>query len=81
MYVIAIHDISDPDAFWAEQPDLPEGLELPTVAPSPDGTRAICIWKGDSVDAVREFVDGATGEVANNEFFEVKDENAQGLPA
>ena len=81
MYVIAIHDISDPDAFWAEQPELPEGLELPTVAPSPDGTRAICIWKGDSVDAVREFVDGATGEIANNEFFAVNDENAQGLPA
>jgi hypothetical protein len=81
MYVIAIHDISDPDTFWSNQPDLPDGLELPTVAPSPDGTRAICVWKGASVDAVREFVDGATEGVATNEFFEVNEDNAQGLPA
>ena len=83
MYVIAIHDISDPDAFWAEaqQLDIPDGMELPTVAPSSDGKRAICIWKGDSVDAVRELVDGASEGIATQEYFEVNDENAQGLPA
>jgi hypothetical protein len=34
MYVIAIHSISDPEAFWGGQLDLPEGTELPFVAPS-----------------------------------------------
>ncbi len=81
MYVIAIHDINDPDTFWGNQPELPESLELPTVAPSPDGKRAICVWKADSVDSVREFVDGATQGIATNEFFEVSEDNAQGLPA
>ena len=40
MYVITIHSISDPDAFWGGQLDLPEGTELPFVAPSSDGTGA-----------------------------------------
>ena len=39
MYVIAIHSISDPEAFWGGQLDLPEGTELPFVAPNSDGTR------------------------------------------
>ena len=39
MYVIAIHSVSDPDAFCGAQLDLPEGTEMPIVAPSSDGTR------------------------------------------
>ena len=30
MYVIAIHEISDPEAFWSGQLDLPKGTELPS---------------------------------------------------
>ena len=81
MYVVAIHSISDPEAFWGGSLDLPEGTELPTVAPSPDGKRAVCIWKTDSVDTVRDLVDGATGEISQNEFFEVNAQSAQGLPS
>ena len=43
MYVIAIHEITDPDAFWGGQLDMPDGTELPTVAPNADGTRAVCV--------------------------------------
>jgi hypothetical protein len=81
MYVVAIHSISDPEAFWGGSLDLPEGTELPTVAPSPDGKRAVCIWKTDSVDTVRDLVDGAAGEISQNEFFEVNAQSAQGLPS
>ncbi|HKH22021.1 MAG TPA: hypothetical protein VKA88_00230 [Solirubrobacterales bacterium] len=83
MYVIAIHQISDPEAFWsrASEGDIPDGLELPTVAPNSDGTRAVCVWKSDSVEAVKSFVEGTAGDVSSNEFFEVNDGNAQGLPA
>jgi hypothetical protein len=80
MHVIAIHSISDPDRFWAGNLDIPEGTSLQTVCPNPDGTKAICIWEADSVDAVRQLVDGAAGEFSNNEFFEVNETNAQGLP-
>ena len=38
MYVISIHSVSNPEAFWGGQLNLPEGTELPIVAPSSDGT-------------------------------------------
>jgi hypothetical protein len=80
MYVVAIHSISNPDAFWGGQLDLPEGTELPVVVPSSDGTRGVCVFKSDSVDTVRNLVDGATGAISANEFHAVNEGNAQGLP-
>ena len=50
MRVIAIHAISDPEAFWGGQLNLPEGTELPVVVPSSDGTRGVCIFTSDSVE-------------------------------
>ena len=81
MYVIAIHSISDPDTFWGAPLDLPEGTELPFVAPSSDGTRGVCVFKSDSVETVRNLVDGAAGTISSNEFHAVNEDNAQGLPA
>jgi hypothetical protein len=80
MYVIAIHSISDPTAFWGGQLDLPQGTELPIVAPSADGTRGVCVFTSDSVNTVRNLVDGATGAISRNEFFVLNEANAQGLP-
>ena len=80
MYVIAIHSVSDPDAFWGAQLDLPEGTELPIVAPSPDGARGVCLFKSDSVDTVKNLVDGATGKISKNEFYAVNAGGALGLP-
>jgi hypothetical protein len=80
MYVIAIHSISDPDAFWGGKLDLPDGTELPVVAPSDDGTRGVCVFKSDSVNTVRNVVDGATSPNSKNEFFALNESNAMGLP-
>lgn len=81
MYVVAIHSISDPDAFWGGQLNLPDGTELPVVVPSADGTRGVCVFKSDSVDTVRNLVDGATEAVSNNEFHAINEARAHGLPA
>jgi hypothetical protein len=81
MYVVAIHSISDPEAFWGGQLDLPQGTELPVVVPSSDGTRGVCVFRSDSVETVRNLVDGATGAISSNEFHAVNEHNAQGLPA
>ena len=80
MYVVAIHSISDPKAFWGGQLDLPQGTTLPTAVPNQDGTRGICIFESDSVDTVRSLVDGATSQISTNEYFAADEENAQGLP-
>ena len=80
MHVIAIHSISDPETFWGAALDLPDGTELPIVVPSVDGKRGVCIFKSDSVDTVRDLVDGATGKISQNEFYPINEGNALGLP-
>jgi hypothetical protein len=80
MYVITIHSVSDPDAFWGGQLDLPQGTELPIVAPSDDGTRGVCVFKSDSVNTVRDLVDGATSAISRNEYFALNEGSAMGLP-
>ena len=81
MYVISIHTVSNPQAFWSGQLDLPQGTELPIVAPSTDGSQGVCVFRSDSVDTVRNLVDGATAAVSRNEFFALDEGSAQGLPA
>jgi hypothetical protein len=81
MYVLSIHAISDPDAFWGGQLNLPQGTEYQIVAPSSDGRRGVCVFKSDSVDTVKSLVDGATGKISKNEFYAINDGNALGLPA
>jgi hypothetical protein len=80
MYVISIHSVSDPDAFWSAQLDLPQGTELPIVAPSSDGTRGVCFFKSDSVDTVRNLVERAAGAISTNEYHAINESHAQGLP-
>ena len=83
MYVSVIHTISEPDPFWAAAEaglDTPEGVTLHSSYPNGDGSKAVCLWEGPSADAVRDFVDGAAGSYASNEYFEVNAERAQGLP-
>ena len=80
MYVMAIHAVSDPAAFLSAQLELPEGTELPIVAPNSDGTRAVCLFKSDSVNTVRNLVEGAAGAISSNEYYAINEGNAQGLP-
>jgi hypothetical protein len=79
MHIVVIHSISDPDRFWAA--DVPEGgPTLHSALPNDDRTRAVCVWEADSLDTVKQLVEGTVGEVSSNEYFEVNAENAQGVP-
>jgi hypothetical protein len=80
MHVMTIHSISDPHAFWSRPLDLPEGTEQPIAWPSSDGTRGVCLFTSDSLDTVRNLVDGATGKISKNEFYAINDGGALGLP-
>jgi hypothetical protein len=80
MYVMSIHEVSDPEAFWGGKLNLPEGTELPVVVPSSDGTRGVCVFRSDSVDTVRNLVDSATGQISKTEYYAINEGDALGLP-
>jgi hypothetical protein len=82
MYAIAIHTISDPEKFWAGAQDLevPGSLTLHSTIGKDDGTKAVCVWEGDSIDSIREFVDPATEGISTNEYFQANEQYSMGLP-
>ena len=55
---------------------LHPGVALPIHAATNDHSFGVCIWEGESVESVRELVEGAVGAWANNEYFEM---NVDGL--
>lgn len=79
MYVLVQHTISDPAAFWnaADPRTLSPEVKLHHTFPTPDGTRAVCIWEAQSVDAVRNLLEPLVGRVSRNEYFPV--ENREGF--
>jgi hypothetical protein len=80
MYIMVQHTISEPAVFWnAVDPrnSLPPQVKLHHTFPTPDGTRAVCIWEAESVNAVRDFVEPLFGKVSRNEYFPV--ENREGF--
>jgi len=79
MFVVVQHTISDPAVFWnsADPNALPGNVKLHHTFPTPDGTRAVCIWEADSIDAVRDILEPLVGGVSRNEYFQV--ENREGF--
>jgi hypothetical protein len=73
MYVLVQHDISRPADFWgpADGMQLPPGLQLHHTFSNKDGSRAVCLWEGDSIETVRSFIENAVGRVSRNEYFQV----------
>jgi hypothetical protein len=76
MFVTVIHRIHDPKGFEAAEAKaleagLPSHVALPIHASNDDHTFGICIWEGESVESVREVVEGAVGSWANNEYIEM----------
>ena len=45
---------------------------LPIHAATNDHGLGVCIWEGESVDAVRDVVEGVVGPFANNEYHEMQ---------
>ena len=83
MYIAVQHTITDPAAFWnaADPSTFPPALKLHHTFPTADGTRAVCIWEADSIDAVRNFLEPAIGRVSRNEYFSVENKTGLGRPS
>lgn len=85
MFIIANHNIQDPDAFWsiikkAGPEMIPSQLKLHAMFPSTNPMRSVCLWEADSVDAVDRFLQETFGNASKNEVYEVNQEIAIGLP-
>jgi hypothetical protein len=86
MYVGVVHRVKDPKAMMSRGEGLsdpsnaPPGVHSHQFCPSTDLSVATCVWEGDSVDAVRDYIDGTLGDSSENSYFEISTEHAQGLP-
>ena len=85
MHLVVQHRINDPERFFSGDPqeiaaNAPDGVQARQFFPAQDRSVAVCLWEGDSVDAVREYVDSVTGDASENTYFEVNAEYAMGLP-
>jgi hypothetical protein len=79
MFIMVQHTISEPAAFWnaADPHTLSPEIALHHTFPTPDGTRAVCIWEAASADAVRNVLEPLMGGISRNEYFQV--ENREGF--
>jgi hypothetical protein len=85
MQVVVKHRITDPESFFSADAEevaanAPSGVQARQFFPSQDRSEAVCLWEGDSIDAVRAYVDEVTGDSSQNTYFEVNTEYAMGLP-
>jgi hypothetical protein len=74
MFVLVQHTISEPAAFWnaADPNTISPQIKLHHTFPTPDGTRAVCIWEAASVDALRNILEPLIGGISRNEYFPVE---------
>jgi hypothetical protein len=83
MKIGVIHQISDPERAQEQGQTLfepHEGIQLMQFVPSRDMRNATCIWESDSIDTVRELVDGALGDTSTQTYFEIATDQAVGVP-
>jgi hypothetical protein len=84
MFIIANHNIQDPDAFWSivkkEAANIPPNIKLRAMFPSTNPLRNVCLWEAESIGEVNKFLRQTFGEISKDELFEVNQEVAIGLP-
>lgn len=85
MHVVVEHRITDLEKFSSMDAKAvadggPSGSELRMFLPPKDGSVATCVWKTDSIDGLRDYLDPATAGVTENTFIEIDEESAVGLP-
>jgi hypothetical protein len=83
MYILVQHTITDPATFWdiADPRTLSPAAKLHHTFPTPDGTRAVCLWEAESVDAVRNLLEPLIGPVSRNEYFVVENREGFAVPS
>jgi hypothetical protein len=58
----------------------PPGVRGRQFIVSQDKSAAVCLWEADSVENLRDYMEGLPGDSAENTYFEVDGEMSMGLP-
>jgi hypothetical protein len=86
MFIVVHHTITDPETAFARGQNLlagngaPTGVRAREFYPSRDKADVVCLWEGDSLENVRDYVDATLGDSSRNAYFEVDAAIARGLP-
>jgi hypothetical protein len=86
MYVVVQHQVTDPAKFWPADVAqygtiVPPHLKLHHAFAGADGTRGVCVWEAQSVDALREWLDPFTAGASVNSYFAAVNKEGVALPA
>jgi hypothetical protein len=86
MFIVVHHAITDPETAFIRGEDLlagngaPSGVRVREFYPSRDKADVFCLWEGNSLEEVRDYVDATLGDSSRNAYFEVDADIARGLP-
>ena len=84
MKIGVIHEIADTESFeergLAMTEEIPEGIKNHQACISTDGTAGTCVWEGESVDEVSQFIDTALGDASKQKYFEIHEDVSVGVP-
>lgn len=92
MYVIALHEIANPETAFPRGQALmtgqgaPAGTRVLQFLPSTDASRVTCLWETNSASDVQGYVDDTLGDSSINTCYEVESaqafaERPLGLPS
>jgi hypothetical protein len=86
MFIVTHHTITDPESAFARGQNLldgngaPAGVRVREFYPTRDKADVFCLWEGNSLEEVRDYVDATMGDSSQQAYFEVDAEIARGLP-
>jgi hypothetical protein len=86
VFIVVHHTITDPETAFARGEDLLAGNGAPTSVrvrefyPSRDKADVFCLWEGNSLEEVRDYVDATMADSSRQAYFEVDAQIARGLP-
>jgi hypothetical protein len=86
VFIVVQHTIIDPETAFTRGQNLlagngaPPGVRVREFYPSRDKAHVVCLWEGNSLGEVRDYVNATLGDSSQNAYFEVDPDIARGLP-
>ena len=86
MYVVVQHQVTDQAKFWptdvAQYAAMtPPQFRLHHTFAGTDGSRAVCVWETESLEALRDWLDPFTAGASVNAYFAAVNREGVAIPA